>query len=145
MPMVPFFIYFSFCSFLLPTSALRTHFIRQFCRIFEHYYCHPLFRPAISRSDPFVGNYCIFNLDLDNGTMTVIFCSWAICCFEGVHVTHTLYPAVANYSHTDQFREILRQRWCLCTISSTWSLNFCSLKLFHKLCSPSLSTETLVY
>lgn len=31
------------------------------------------FGPHISRSDPFVGNYCIFNPDLDNDAVTVIF------------------------------------------------------------------------
>lgn len=35
-------------------------------------FCHPSICPAISRSDPFIGNHCIFNPDLDNGTVTVI-------------------------------------------------------------------------
>lgn len=47
------------CQFLVPLDVLSDR--------------HPSFWPAISRSDPFVRIHCIFNPDLDNGTVTVIF------------------------------------------------------------------------
>lgn len=71
MPIVPLFICFSFYFFLCFSLRILS-VIFYYLWTFICYF-HPSFGPAISRSDPCVGNYCIFNPDLDNGTVTVIF------------------------------------------------------------------------
>lgn len=90
---------FIFLLFYFYSSAVSTDCISHFWYLGTLFcYCHPWSAtPAISRSDPFVGNYCIFNPDLDNGHSH--FCSWAISCFEAVHVTHTLYPLLPIQSN----------------------------------------------
>lgn len=114
---------FECCGILKTTSKWRPQFVPLYPfpypspvpilsnHIFWHIWTLISFiRPAISRSDPFVGNYYIFNPDLDNGTVTVIFCSWAICCSEADLVTHTLsplFPIIASLTSPQQ------QNFCL--------------------------------
>lgn len=77
MAIAPLFFYISFfCLPVRPSPARGTHFISFFLFYLWTWfirYCHPSFGSDLSRSDPFIGNYCIFNPDLDNSTVTVIF------------------------------------------------------------------------
>lgn len=96
---------FLFSSF----PQLFVHILFPFF-FFEHVwtficYCHPSFGPAISRSDPFIGNYCIFNPDLDNGTLTVIFAP-GLCAALRPFLSLTLcihpLPIIASLTNSEQ-------------------------------------------
>lgn len=105
---------FSFFSFALCSHFIIVSFFFLFLWTFICYR-YPSFWPAISRSDPFVGNHCIFNPDLDNGTVTVSFAPGLFAALR-TFMSLTLCippPPVTNYSHTDQCRAMLQQKLCL--------------------------------
>lgn len=97
---------------LSASSALCKKIIYQFYFLWTSIcYCHPSFRPARCRSDPFVGNYCIFNPDLDNGTLTVIFASGLFAalrqfmsltlCISSLPIIETLTNSKQCYNTND--------------------------------------------
>lgn len=151
MPIVPLFIYFSFYLSASPFSPLLfVHILSLYLFFFVSLflwtficYRYPSFWSAISRSDPFVGNHCIFNPDLDNGTVTVIFAPGLFAALR-TFMSLTLcippppLPLIATLTNAEQCYNIS-------TISSTSNSNFRSQNLFHKLCSPYLSIESVIY
>lgn len=99
------FMLHSHCFF----SQLSVHITFPFfCTPFEHtfVYYHFWFSPALSKSDPFVGNYCIFNPDLDNGTVTVIFLLlgylllWGCSCHS--HFVSSPLPIIATLTNSEE-------------------------------------------
>lgn len=94
------FISFSLLLFVQIVLVIFWHLGTLIC------YCHPWSAtPAISSSDPFIGNYCIFNPDLDNGTVTVIFASGL---FAALRPFTSLTLCIPRY----QFRAMLQQILC---------------------------------
>lgn len=118
--LTPFFFFFI-------SISLCSHFITDFFSsllLKPHICCccYPSFRPAISRSDPFVGgvggDHCIFNPDLDNGAVTVIFLLLGYLVLRGrpCH-SHSVTPPptlpsllVTNYSRADQCPAMLQEK-----------------------------------
>lgn len=98
--------HFLFCFSPLLASALCKHFIAIFLHLWTfNYCCLPSFWPAISRSDPFVRNHCIFNPDLDNGTVTVIFAPGlfaALRPFMSLTLCIPLLPIIATLTNSEQ-------------------------------------------
>lgn len=135
---------FSFFSFALCSHFIIVSFffVSLFLWTFICYR-YPSFWSAISRSDPFVGNHCIFNPDLDNGTVTVIFAPGLFAALRTfmsltLCIPPPLLPLIATLTNAEQCYNIS-------TISSTSNSNFRSQNLFHKLCSPYLSIESVIY
>lgn len=94
--------------FLLSPSLLSSSIFISHCLVplnIDLLFCHPSFRPAISRSDPLVGNYCIFNPDLDNGTVTVIFAPGlfaALRPFVSLTLCIPLLPIIVTLTNSEQ-------------------------------------------
>lgn len=132
MPAVPLFVCFSLTPFFFffISISLCSHFITDFffsLLLKPHICCcyYPSFWPAISRSDPFVrgggwsgGDHCIFNPDLDNGALTVIFLLLGYLALRGrpCH-SHSVTPPptlpsllVTNYSRADQCPAMLQEK-----------------------------------
>lgn len=145
-------LYLSFYVFLFSTSFSASLpcslylFYPSFLSTFWTFVCccHPSFWLAISRSDPFIGNHCIFNLDLDNGTVTVIFAPGLFAALRPFMSLTLCIPPVTNYSHTDQFRakattEIMSMRHHIFDVKSQFLL------WNHFLEPPHLSIESVVH
>lgn len=91
----------------------------------------------ISRSDPFVGNYCIFNPDLDNDAVTVIFAPGPFAalrpllsltlCIPSLPIIATLTNSEERHNRSClsatlyvQLRVFFLSFWTLFTIPSHW-------------------------
>lgn len=122
---------------------LFVHFDSSLCQIFFLWkfmcYHYPSFWSAISRSDPFDMNCYIFNPDLDNGTVSFLLLGylllWGCLCHS-----HFVSPIILTTLNNAELRY---NRNYVYTISSNF--NIWSFNLFHKLCSPYLSMESVIY
>lgn len=88
---------------------IRFPFFVVFFTLFKYtfLYYRFWFSPAIGKSDPFVWNYCIFNPDLDNGTVTVIFLLlgylllWGCSCHS--HFVSPPLPIIATLTNSEEY------------------------------------------